>query len=177
MEFSLTDTQLPMFLRIIKLVLALYYGDLNEKASDKDEGKPRDFSVDMSMVEEEMNEDNKMGTESSSWGGWAWNVGTTVGTALLPIYWEDDEDDEDFDHENMPVTKAFETWRDKITHMGLYVDEASFVFKLTEILPKELKSSNTNRFVFSPVLRMDCSGAFMETRAIGVHTVNVTGYY
>ena len=109
------------------------------------------------------------------WGGWAWNVGTSVGTALLPIYWEDDEDYQEMDGENLPNTKAFETWRDKITHLGLYVDEASFVFKLTEKLPKEAKSSNTNRFVFSPILRMDCNGAFMETRAVGVHTVNVTG--
>ena len=102
-------------------------------------------------------------------------MGTSVGTALLPIYWEDDEDYQEMDGENLPNTKAFETWRDKITHLGLYVDEASFVFKLTEKLPKEAKSSNTNRFVFSPILRMDCNGAFMETRAVGVHTVNVTG--
>ena len=75
--------------------------------------------------------------ESSSWGGWAWNVGTTVGTALLPIYWEDDEDDDqELGDENIQSSKAFEMWRDKTTHMGFYVDEASFVFKLTERLPK-----------------------------------------
>ena len=98
MEFSLTDTQLPMFLRIIKLMLALYYGDLHEsiETSDKkDSTKPHDFTVDMSMVEEEIDEENKNESDGNgSWSGWAWNVGSTVGTALLPIYWEDDEDDE-----------------------------------------------------------------------------------
>ena len=61
MEFSLTDTQLPMFLRIIKLALALYYGDLDEKdsPSDRNEGKSRDFTVDMSLVEEEIEDDKK----------------------------------------------------------------------------------------------------------------------
>ena len=54
---------------------------------DKNEGKSRDFTVDMSMVEEDMIEDIQRDAESSSWGGWAWNVGTTVGSALLPIYW------------------------------------------------------------------------------------------
>ena len=96
---------------------------------------------------------------------------------MLPIYWEDDEEDdleleEESDRRN---TNAFETWRDRVTHLGLYVDEASFVFKLTERLAKEVKSNNPNRFVFSPMMKVDCSGSFMETRAIGIHTVNVTG--
>ena len=96
---------------------------------------------------------------------------------MLPIYWEDDdEDDLELDEEDRRNNiKAFETWRDRITHLGLYVDEASFVFKLTERLPKDVKSNNPNRFVFTPMMKVDCSGSFMETRAVGIHTVHVSG--
>ena len=71
MEFSLTDTQLPMFLRIVKLILALYYGDLHESDENtgdakKDSNKPHDFSVDMSLAEEELDEENRHNQQG--WG-------------------------------------------------------------------------------------------------------------
>lgn len=37
LHFSLSDTQLPMFLRLVQLALALYYGDL---AMSQDPEKP-----------------------------------------------------------------------------------------------------------------------------------------
>ena len=47
-----------------KLILALYYGDLDESDENtgdakKDSNKPHEFSVDMSLVEEETDEENK----------------------------------------------------------------------------------------------------------------------
>ena len=78
MEFSLTDTQLPMLLRIVKLVLALYYGDLQEKPDTNDKKKD-DFTIDMSLAEKDEISDDSKTVEANSWGGWAWNVGSTVG--------------------------------------------------------------------------------------------------
>ena len=78
MEFSLTDTQLPMLLRIVKLVLALYFGDLQEKPDPRDK-KKEDFTIDMSLVEKEEISEEAKTAEANSWGGWAWNVGSTVG--------------------------------------------------------------------------------------------------
>ena len=86
MNFSLTDTQLPMFLRIVKLCLALLNGDINDQAMNsksKNAAKQQDCKIDIPF--EEDNDENQ--DDEASWSGWAWNVGATVGTALLPIYW------------------------------------------------------------------------------------------
>ena len=182
MEFSLTDTQLPMFLRIVKLLLALYYGDFHQKDVQSEEqavSKPKDFSVDMSGLDDEASMTrNAQNLPSGNWSDWAWNIGSSVGTAILPIYWED-EDEDDIDSEGRPrhasQTTAIQLWRDRITHLGLYVDEASFVFKITEKLSKDVSANNAARFAFTPMLRLDCWGNFMETKAVGVHTVNVSG--
>ena len=70
---------------------------------------------------------------------------------------------------------TFDPWRDRITHLGLYVDKASVVFKLTEKLSREVKSPSSNRSTFIPMLRLDLSGGFLECIAIGVIAVNVSG--
>ena len=71
-----------------------------------------------------------------------------------------------------------------MTHLGLYVDSASLVLKLSEISsPKDMKNSSStgplnstsSRLSFSPFLRLDVSGFFEEVKSIGLHTVNVTG--
>ena len=76
--------QLPMFLRVVKLFLALINGELNDQASSSKTNamKPQDCAIEMPF-DESVGQDKEGGT----WSGWAWNVGATVGTALLPIYW------------------------------------------------------------------------------------------
>lgn len=172
MEFSLTDTQLPMFLRIVKLVLALYYGQIQDESQStstkdaKEDLPATDTVVDMSSIEDENI------AQRPSLGGWAWSVGSTIGTALLPIYWEDDEDE---DMEEDKAEGAFDPWREKVFHLGFYVDEATFSFKLTEKRNKEIQKANPARLTFTPLLRLECNGTCLETRSIGVHTVNVSG--
>jgi vacuolar protein sorting-associated protein 13B len=191
MDFSLTDTQLPMFLRILHLMLALYYGDIQEQVADAEAQKQQDFAIEMPSDEEFIREDTTDEKASaaalSSWSGWAWNVGSSVGGALLPIYWEDEDEDENLDMAG-GQRKSFIPIRDRTVHLGLYVDVASLVFKLTEKLPKDIKSSmsssvgggsslfhSSTRLSFTPFLRLDVSGFFQEIKAIGVHTVNVSG--
>ncbi len=160
MDFSLSDTQLPMFLRIVKLVLALYYGQLTEKAPSSNPPKAQDCVLDMSA----MSMEESAQSHSQGWSGWAWDIGSNIGTALLPIYWEDEEDADD---ESNPTGQAFSAFRDKELNIGLYVDQATFVFKLSD--------KGVNRKAFVPLLKMQCSGAYLETRALGVHTVHVSG--
>ena len=92
MSFSLTDTQLPMFLRIVKLFLALYNGDINDQteAAMKNATRSKDCKIEMPFEEGIIDNTEETEDGSASWTGWAWNVGATVGSALLPIYWEDD---------------------------------------------------------------------------------------
>ena len=48
MNFSLTDTQLPMFLRIVNLCLALLNGEINdETVANSKNPADKDFKIDM----------------------------------------------------------------------------------------------------------------------------------
>ena len=155
LEFSITDTQLPMFLRIFNLVLALHSGELDRGHSDH--------------FDESANDGNDQGGEDElghgqSWSGWAWNVGSSVGSALLPIYWEE----EDSDIPYLAIKK------DKVVHFGVYVDSASLVLKLTE-RQKEKNLFGSTKLCFTPFARLDVSGVVQEVIAKGVNAVNVTG--
>ena len=189
MDFSLTDTQLPMFLRIFNLLLSLYYGDFNlQETTTEDRGadaKPDSVKINIppSDFENEMPQ-AQQGHEaghSSSWSGWAWTVGSTVGSALLPIYWEDEDDEDNGNEENGNGNAPFQLWKDKIFHLGLYIDEASLVLKLTEKLPKDMGPGtgkvsgplHTSRLSFSPFLKVVVNGVFQDIKSVGVHTVNV----
>ena len=177
MDFSLTDTQLPMFMRIFNLLLSLYYGDFNAASSQEENSqKPADFSI---TIPSEDDGDGPT-THDSSWSGWAWTVGTSVGSALLPIYWEDEDESEAGGDENTRTN--FQIWKDKVFHLGLYVDEASLVLKLTEKMQAKegvkssvhlSSSSSSNRLSFSPFLKVDLAGIFQDVKSIGVHSVNV----
>ena len=175
MDFSLTDTQLPMFLRIFNLLLSLYYGDFNVQETE-DVPKP-DVKINIpSDFENEVQLSQQQDGHSSSWSGWAWTVGSTVGSALLPIYWEDDDEE----GEESAGNSTFQLWKDKTFHLGLYIDEASLVLKLTEKLPKDMgKAGNvsgplhTSRLSFSPFLKIIVNGFFQDIKSVGVHTVNV----
>lgn len=101
--------------------------------------------------------------ESGSWTGWAWNVGTSVGSILIPVYWEDDETDVDL----IPL----DVRREKVFHLGFYVDSASLAFKVTE-RQKEKSLFGSTKLRFTPFLRLDCSGIVQEVVVKGVHTVN-----
>ena len=183
MDFSLTDTQLPMFMRIANLLLSLYYGQLTPQESSnvnkKDCAKPDpdDFSITIpSSSSDEEDDTSRTSAHDSSWSGWAWTVGSTVGSALLPIYWEDEDEDQDTDEHAGKMKTHFQLWKDKVLHLGLYVDQASLVIKLTENKPKESGKSSvhpSNRLSFSPFLKLELRGIFQDIKSIGVHTVNV----
>lgn len=174
MDFSLTDTQLPMFMRIANLLLSLYYGQLapqeSSSSNNKNDHSADDFSITIPSSNED-HEDPSMSDHDSSWSGWAWTVGSTVGSALLPIYWEDEDEDQDTLAEEAGK-KHFQLWKDKVFHLGLYVDQASLVIKLTENKAKS-NVHPSNRLSFSPFLKLELRGIFQDIKSIGVHTVNV----
>ena len=68
--------------------------------------------------------------------------------------------------------KHFQLWKDKVFHLGLYVDQASLVIKLTENKAKS-NVHPSNRLSFSPFLKLELRGIFQDIKSIGVHTVNV----
>ncbi|TRY71636.1 hypothetical protein TCAL_05294 [Tigriopus californicus] len=157
LDFSLTDTQIPMFMRILRLMFALYYGEIAQRNRKRIEHELED-DTDMPEVLED-------GGGGDSWTGWAWNVGSSMGSALLPIYWDDEELDLD--------VPPLDAKRDKVLHMGVFIDHASLVFKLTEQQPEKSPFGSAKQ-IFTPFARLDCSGMFQEVIVKGVALVNVS---
>ncbi len=157
LDFSLTDTQIPMFMRVIKLALALYYGEIASRKHKSQE------------EHEDEQEDEIAEAQDLSWTGWAWNVGTSVGSAILPVYWEDDDSAE------FEVPKL-DTKRDLVFHAGFYVDHATLVIKLTRRV-HDSKGSNifgSAKQFFAPFLKVDGSGFFQEIVVKGIGKANVS---
>lgn len=58
--------------------------------------------------------------DGDTWSSWAWSVGS----ALLPVYWEEDSEDEDHSR------TGAEAKMNRIIELGLYVDTATWIFKV-----------------------------------------------
>lgn len=56
-----------------------------------------------------------MNSESQGWGGWAWNLASSV----LPVDWEGDG----LDDQEMPFAGH-------TMHLGIYLDDATITFKV-----------------------------------------------
>ena len=172
LDFSLTDTQMPMFMRIFKLVLSLYFGEVTSKRTHS--GAPKEAAdgevgPDGGGGGGELWEEDAESRES--WSGWAWNVGTSVGSALLPIYWEDEEGPGG-EYGNPP---PLDEMRDKVLHLGIFVDFASLVLKATmgQQHSDKMFSPAASKLSFTPFARFDCAGVFNEVVARGAWSVNV----
>ncbi len=165
-----------MFLRIANLALALYYGQIAKKERRRDpsaltpdqEGEGAKGGVEGA----EGNGDYEGGGHDSSWSGWAWSVGSSVGTALLPVYWEED------DEAGSDLPKV-DVKRDLVLHAGIYVESATLVLKLTELLLDGggrggLFGSTATKQCFAPFLKLDCAGIFQEIMVKGMGAVNVS---
>lgn len=172
LDFSLTDTQMPMFMRIFKLALSLYFGEVTSKRTQS--GVPKeaaDGEVGPDGGGWELGEEDIESRES--WSGWAWNVGTSVGTALLPIYWEDEEGSGGEYGSPPPLDEM----RDKVLHLGIFVDVASLVLKATmgqqQQHSDKMFSPSASKLTFTPFARFDCAGVFNEVVARGAWSLNV----
>jgi len=80
------------------------------------------------------------------------------------VYWEDEETESD--------STPLDVRREKVFHVGFYVDSASLAIKLTEH-QKEKSLFGSTKLRFTPFLRLDLSGMVHEVVVKGIHTVNV----
>ena len=171
LDFSLTDTQMPMFMRIFNLALSLYFGEVTAKRTNSGAPKETEDGEGGPDAAGELGAED--GESSESWSGWAWNVGTSVGSALLPIYWEDEEG-AGGEYGSAP---PLDEMRDKVLHLGIFVDAASLVLKATTGGQQEqsdkMFSPAASKLTFAPFARFDCAGVFNEVVARGAWSVNV----
>ncbi|XP_076241466.1 vacuolar protein sorting 13B [Calliopsis andreniformis] len=120
MEFSITEQQIPMLLRLAALIMAL-------------QTKQFPSSKEKSLISAEEREDNVQddiidhvsgtATEGSGWGGWAWNMVSS----LLPIDWDNDWS-----------TEQQMAYSGHTIHLGVYVQDATLTFKTVENVKEQL---------------------------------------
>ena len=175
LEFSITDTQLPMFLRIVNLALALQNGDLErlkrsaqaaaqETGDTNDPDDPGGGGGGQATASHDDGECEEGGGES--WSGWAWNMGSSVGNVLLPIYWEDEDGSEAGGSGD--VIMAIK--KDRVVHFGFYIDSASLVLKLTE-KQKEKNLFGSTKLCFTPFAKIDVTGFVQDIISKGRHFI------
>ena len=116
MDFSMTGVQVPMVVRLFKLFLAFYYGDILSK-QEQARRKSKHVVVEGEELDPALAED-----PDASLGSLLWDVGSSIGTALLPVYWEDEENPEEGSSERTNSSSSSSC-------LGVYCREATLTLK------------------------------------------------
>ena len=169
LDFSLSDQQVPMFIRLFKLALALHSGDLKSRprhpsAAQEDsnvDGTPKDPDATADGGEEASSAEES----GQSWAGWAWGYVPS----LLPVYWEDEVGGDG--------TADVPSERERIVRLGIYIDRLSWTFKWAEVVRDggAISPAASGRIKFTPFLTLRLQGSYLETTLVGVEWVNVQG--
>lgn len=127
LDVSLTDTQMPMFCRLLELAIALYYGELRGSkepgtggtgASEEAEDKVAEAVAAVPHLEA-MAPGGESDPSGQSWASWAWSYVP----AILPAY----EDEEGLEGEINPAELP-----PFVLVFGLFVKKAQFFFKVRD---------------------------------------------
>ncbi|KAG5271733.1 hypothetical protein AALO_G00183420 [Alosa alosa] len=148
LKLSMTDQQLPMFIRVMELALALYYGEIGtNKEADGDDGagSAREVVVSIPGMEVDLDPQAMAGQypspdqymspgsddDEQGWVSWAWS--------FVPAIVSEDEEDgeggfyvEGDQGDGSPSGPQQHTPKDPIVSIGFYCTKASVTFKLTE---------------------------------------------
>ncbi|XP_018414838.1 PREDICTED: vacuolar protein sorting-associated protein 13B isoform X3 [Nanorana parkeri] len=161
LKLSLTDQQLPMFIRIMQLGIALYYGEIGNTKEELEDppSHAKDTVIHMPGTEEELvagmqypaqdlyylQDDD----EQQGWVSWAWSF-----VPAIVSYSNDGEDGymESEDGTAFQGTKS-QLSKDPIISIGFYCTKATVTFKLTEMQaessyysPQKVKSREVIRW-------------------------------
>ena len=149
LEVSITDQQLPLLLRLLKLGLGLYYGTLDLPGCEplphiaKDlidkKGEMFESSI-MNQLPSSFGPPAETELPDTGWLSWAYSMVPGLGgeqkgpdASLTPL----------------------------VSRFGVYISQASLSFKITEPL-SEGNFLGAQRFVFKPILTLEASGVAQE---------------
>ncbi|XP_048657863.1 intermembrane lipid transfer protein VPS13B isoform X7 [Marmota marmota marmota] len=145
LKLSITDQQLPMFIRIMQLGIALYYGEIGNFKDVETEDSAchnKDMLGNITGAEDETRIDMQYpaqykGQELYSqqdeeqpqgWVSWAWS--------FVPAIVSYDDGEEDYTGNDSTLTihqQKVQTLKDPIVSVGFYCTKATVTFKLTEM--------------------------------------------
>uniref|UniRef100_A0A670KB47 Vacuolar protein sorting 13 homolog B n=1 Tax=Podarcis muralis TaxID=64176 RepID=A0A670KB47_PODMU len=141
LKLSITDQQLPMFIRIMQLGISLYYGEIGNFKDGENEDlvcHTKDVLGHISGAEDEIGHDMQYISPESyvqqdddqqqGWVSWAWS--------FVPAIVGNDDEEGDFlgidDGTTMNQHKS-QAVKDPIVSIGFYCTKATITFKLTEM--------------------------------------------
>lgn len=134
MEFSITEQQIPMLLRLVTLLLTA-----QTKRTIVD-GKLTTSTEEIDQIDEG---NLNLGLISNQgWSSWAWNTLTS----FVPVDWSNDPIDD-------RLNRVIQT-----IHFGIYIDDAILTFKTTETA-QETFSHKSVRVRYRPFLTLQLSSA------------------
>ncbi|KAH0999222.1 hypothetical protein HUJ04_005426, partial [Dendroctonus ponderosae] len=148
MEFSMTEQQVPMLIRLLTLLYALQQKHLKPEVEHNADGAGSSTDNSGESLE-----------AGATWTGWAWSYVSSV----LPAPWEDEWDQEDM-----------ESPRGHTLHVGLYVDRASITFKVSES-NQEHGYYSLKKLWYHPMLTLHLEGIYSDTLISGLQWFNCTG--
>ncbi|XP_054721396.1 LOW QUALITY PROTEIN: intermembrane lipid transfer protein VPS13B-like [Uloborus diversus] len=157
LDFSLTNQQIPMFLRLMNLCIALQ----NQSTfKDKEAMNVIDDKTDCttSTIDEHTAFESR--TQEESWGNWAWSFIPD----MTPM-WNASEVEEQEKEANLLKST-------KILHFGIYIGKTSCILKQTVVVP-DPTCCGSSKFIFSPLLVLDLYGCCMEFTSKGKDFVNM----
>ncbi|XP_047639492.1 intermembrane lipid transfer protein VPS13B isoform X3 [Phacochoerus africanus] len=145
LKLSITDQQLPMFIRIMQLGIALYYGEIgNFKDGETEElachnkdvlgnvtGAEDEIRLDMQYPSQYKGQElysQQEDEQPQGWVSWAWS--------FVPAIVSYDDGEEDYlgnDPTSTTHQQKAQTLKDPIVSIGFYCTKATVTFKLTEM--------------------------------------------
>ncbi|XP_014405692.1 PREDICTED: vacuolar protein sorting-associated protein 13B isoform X4 [Myotis brandtii] len=178
LKLSITDQQLPMFIRIMQLGIALYYGEISNVKDGETEDftcHNKDISGNIIGVEDETRIDmpypsqykgqelysQQEDEQSQGWVSWAWS--------FVPAIVSYDDGEEDYlgnDPTSTMHQQKSQTLKDPIVSIGFYCTKATVTFKLTE-MQAESSYYSPQKVTSKEVLCWEQEGTTIEALMMG----------
>ncbi|XP_020300480.1 vacuolar protein sorting-associated protein 13B isoform X2 [Pseudomyrmex gracilis] len=146
MEFSITEQQVPMLLRLAALLLALQtkqFPPCKEKSST--------IVNERDVVQDDTSQIASTSTDVG-WGWWAWDLVSSV----LPGYW-----DNEWSAEQQLAYSSHNF------HLGLYIDDATVTFKTVESVKEQL-FYKSRKLRYKSFLSLQLNGVVIDTIIQGI---------
>ncbi|XP_047349792.1 vacuolar protein sorting-associated protein 13B isoform X2 [Vespa velutina] len=160
MEFSVTEQQIPMLLRLASLLVALQtkqFPNVKEKSTnseDKEELGQDDISQIIGTI-----------TEAASWGGWAWDIVSTV----LPVDWISSGF---IDWENDWSSQQQMAYSGHTIHLGIYIDDTILTFKVVESVKEQL-FYKSRKLRYKSFLSLRLNGVLVDVLLQGIEKTSL----
>ncbi|XP_058420686.1 intermembrane lipid transfer protein VPS13B isoform X2 [Diceros bicornis minor] len=145
LKLSITDQQLPMFIRVMQLGIALYYGEIgNFKDGETEDptchnkdmlgnvtGAEDETRVDMQYPSQYKGQElysEQEDEQPQGWVSWAWSF-----VPAIVSYDDGEEDHLGNDPASTTHQQKAQTLKDPVVSIGFYCTKATVTFKLTEM--------------------------------------------